>query len=409
MPINNGSSIYDVWKKDSLLYIATSTSLYKISLKDLKDVKPPVNYLLSVIINNKDSIWSNNREYKHTENNLQFRVSSPFYSSPSIVYFKYRLVGSYDTTWQKTSAWQRTITYASLTPGDYTFEAVAVNFKNEEALQRIIYSFTINRPWYYQYWFLLSAFAVLLTLVFIIAKKRINAIKKRDQSIIENLSLQNELRKSLLATIKTQMNPHFIFNALNTIQSYVYQNDKRSVSNYMGKFSGLIRKILDGSNKSKIRLSEEIELLELYIALEKARFEDDLHTEIIVDEKLQVDDVYIPPMLIQPYVENAINHGLFHKKGDKNLSIIFRCSGINPNCFEIIIEDDGIGIPRSKEINLNRKNHTSFATSATGRRLELINQTLKEEIVLEVKEKGNGAGISSGTIIQMLIPMDYQN
>jgi LytS/YehU family sensor histidine kinase len=218
-------------------------------------------------------------------------------------------------------------------------------------------------------------------------------MKKRDLYVIEKLTLQNELRKSLLKTIVTQMNPHFIFNAMNTIQSFVYKNDKRSVSNYMGKFSELIRKILDTSNISSISLKEEIDILELYLDLEKARFESDFSVDLIIEPELDLENIQIPPMFIQPCIENAIKHGLFHKKGMRHLKIIIAYDDAQKEYIRIEIDDDGIGRTRSREINKTLyANHKSFAGSAMESRVDLINQTIDKKISLFVIDKEDQAG-----------------
>jgi LytS/YehU family sensor histidine kinase len=151
----------------------------------------------------------------------------------------------------------------------------------------------------------------------------------------------------MLASIKSQMNPHFLFNALNTIQAYIYTNDKENASVYLGKFSELTRRILEMSNKDCVPLSEEIKSLSLYLELEKIRFEDLLHYTFEVDPALQPDFVYIPSMLIQPYVENAIKHGLLHKKDDRQLWIKFIKER---DCLMVIIDDNGIGRKRSAQL-----------------------------------------------------------
>jgi LytS/YehU family sensor histidine kinase len=142
--------------------------------------------------------------------------------------------------------------------------------------------------------------------------------KKMNKSKLmeEKFELEKELNRSVLTSIKSQLNPHFFYNALNTIQSFVYMDDRKNASNYLGRFSKLTRTILEMSEKETISLKEEIEALTLYLELEKMRFEDSFSFEMNyqgVDAELE----NIPPMLIQPYVENAVKHGLLHKKGNK--------------------------------------------------------------------------------------------
>ena len=202
------------------------------------------------------------------------------------------------------------------------------------------------------------------------------------------------------------MNPHFIFNALNTIQGFVYFNDKKSASGYLGKFSQLIRKILDSSNKQTITLAEEIEILQLYTDIEKVRFGDSFNVTIHIDPALDQEYLLIPPMLIQPYVENSIKHGVFHMQGVKTLLITIRAAE-EENVIEVVIDDNGIGRERSREINKNRMAHDSFATAANEKRIDLINQSVDKQMTLKIIDKINKDGSPAGTTVIISIPMVF--
>ncbi len=168
------------------------------------------------------------------------------------------------------------------------------------------------------------------------------------------------------------MNPHFIFNALNSIQDYIVLNQKNLASDYLGKFADLIRNYLHFSDTGEISIKEEVHNLNLYLELEKLRFEDVLTYSFTVDEKLNSDTIKIPTMLIQPYVENALKHGLLHKRKDRILSISITKK--SDKVIECIVEDNGVGREKSKEIkSKNQQQHQSFASTATSQRLELLN------------------------------------
>jgi LytS/YehU family sensor histidine kinase len=201
------------------------------------------------------------------------------------------------------------------------------------------------------------------------------------------------------------MNPHFIFNTLNTIQGLIYKNDKNSSTKYIGKFSELVRDILKNSNQEIISLEEEISHLSTYLELEKMRFEDDLKITLTVDESLDKTNIMLPPILVQPYVENAIFHGLFHKKGEKNLVIQFRKSQKH-NYLEIIIDDDGIGRAMSKQLNTQRRKHESFAISAIERRINLLNQSLNRKIEIDIIDKADNLQNTAGTSVTISIPIN---
>jgi LytS/YehU family sensor histidine kinase len=202
------------------------------------------------------------------------------------------------------------------------------------------------------------------------------------------------------------MNPHFIFNALNTIQGFVYSSDKKSASGYLGKFSQLIRKILDSSNKQTITLGEEIEILKLYTDIEKARFGESFNVAINIDPELDQEYILIPPMFIQPYVENSIKHGVFHKQGDKTLLLTIG-KAEEEDIIEVVIDDNGIGRERSREINKNRMAHLSFATAANEKRIDIINQTVEKKTKLKIIDKINRDGSPAGTTVIIHIPLVF--
>lgn len=214
---------------------------------------------------------------------------------------------------------------------------------------------------------------------------------------------QTELQRSEseLKAIKAQMNPHFIFNALNSIQEMFFIGDKRLANEHLGKFSQLTREILKASGKQFISLSEEIEMLKKYLELEGLRFENDYSFSVTVNDEDIADDIMLPPMLIQPYVENAIRHGLLHKKGAKNISVHFEFDEEKKQ-LACTITDNGVGRKASAEINAGRKQlHESFSTSANAKRLELLNQNRDEKIGVQYED------LTEGTRVSILIPVNY--
>ena len=202
------------------------------------------------------------------------------------------------------------------------------------------------------------------------------------------------------------MNPHFFFNALNTLQSYILSNEKTEAISYLSKFSKLTRSILEMSEMDTIPIEEEIQTLKNYLDLEKGRFNGDFSYHIELDDSLNGLEYSIPTLLLQPFVENAIKHGLLHKTGKKNLSIAF----INQDQFiKIIVDDDGIGRERSAELNnIKNASHISFATQSLQQRIELLNINKKDKITLTYTDKHN----KQGTTVTLLIPKiqpDYES
>jgi LytS/YehU family sensor histidine kinase len=230
--------------------------------------------------------------------------------------------------------------------------------------------------------------------------------KEKVEKKIKETELQKRINDMSFSALRSQMNPHFIFNALNTVQSYVYANDKKSATNYLGKFSELIRKVLDNSSKRAITLQEEIELLQLYVDIEKARFGDNFYAAIETDPTLDIEYTLVPPMLIQPYIENATKHGLLHKQGEKNLTVTFQNTE-DDESIQIIIDDNGVGRETSKELNSKKLNHNSFANGANEKRIGLMGQLYNKKASVEIIDKKNLDGSAAGTKVVINIPAKF--
>lgn len=210
-------------------------------------------------------------------------------------------------------------------------------------------------------------------------------------------SKQQKLANNLLAlkSLRTQMNPHFIFNALNSVNNYIAINDERNANRYLSEFSTLMRAVLENSDEDFIPLAKELELLELYVRLEHMRFQDKFDYAIRVDETVKVSDFQIPPMLLQPYIENAIWHGLRYKeeKGMLNISI----SKIEDEILQIVIEDNGIGRERSMELKTkNQLRQKSKGMGNIKKRISILNDMYKDKVdvmISDLLEDGQGTKV----------------
>ncbi|NOS93700.1 MAG: histidine kinase [Cyclobacteriaceae bacterium] len=220
------------------------------------------------------------------------------------------------------------------------------------------------------------------------------------------LEIEKQYRASELKAIRSQMNPHFLFNALNSIQEYIMLNEKKLAGKYLGKFADLMRIYLQHSQSKSVTIQEEMEALRLYLELEKLRFNESFVYTIGVGDSIDTYSMSIPSLLVQPYVENAIKHGLLHKKQEQKLSIYFDLDS-HQKFIICTIEDNGVGRVKSAEINRMRDpNHKSFATEATKTRLELLNYnnmdyTIGEQLIDLYDE----AGQALGTRVILNIPL----
>lgn len=279
------------------------------------------------------------------------------------------------------------------------------------AQQQILDRLKAKQQWLY----FLVALAVLCLLAFYflyryrLAQLRLysDLAKEKMAKQVQEAEYRRNMNQNTLAMLISQMNPHFIFNALNTVQSYIYSNNKELAISYLGKFGELTRKILDNSRKEAIPLEEELLLLDLYLDIEQARFGSELEISVHVADEVDTESYYIPPMLIQPFVENAIKHGLLHVNGKKKLAIRITKPKTAVGGLEISIDDNGVGRKRSMELNRLRKGHRPFASDANNRRIELINFHLddpKHKIHLKIIDKEDQDGTALGTTALLSVP-----
>lgn len=222
---------------------------------------------------------------------------------------------------------------------------------------------------------------------------------RKQKTQLDNISKQ--LAEMQLAALRSQMNPHFIFNALNSIKKFVLKNEAENADKYLGKFSRLIRSILDTSRDDKISLQKEIEMLTLYLELEKLRFGKKLDYVIEVDSLLREQNLFIPTMVIQPFVENAILHGIMHRENDGKVLISF---SDKQTYLEINIRDNGIGRKMSGDLQQSKINrHTSLGIEVTAARLFALKYTPEIPAGIEIIDlEENGA--ATGTLVKVFIP-----
>ncbi|MEQ8471746.1 MAG: histidine kinase [Marinoscillum sp.] len=227
-----------------------------------------------------------------------------------------------------------------------------------------------------------------------------------DMELVETkkrLEIEQQYRASELKALRSQMNPHFMFNALNSIQEYIMLNEKKLAGKYLGKFADLMRTYLNHSQRKSVSVQDEVDALKLYLELEKLRFEDTLNYEVFVDPEIDPEDSKLPALLIQPFVENALKHGLLHQHGQRILQVKFSVEGRSLLC-EII--DNGIGRKASEAINHSRNSvHHSYATGAIKERIDLINYALIEQVTEVTNDLVDAQGVPIGTHVMIKIPL----
>jgi ligand-binding sensor domain-containing protein len=326
------------------------------------------------------------------DNHVSIWLEALNYKNPEYNRFYYRL--SDEKSWNSTDDINALLQYNQLNPKKYTLEFYAEDILSgvKSPIQQI--TFQIPKKWWQELWLLALSVLLAFGVGFLIFKWWLKRYQNK-QKLKENLWV------SQLKAIKTQMNPHFLYNVLNTVQGLVYGNRKSEASDLLGNFSDLMRKMLESSEKPYISLKEELENLRLYLELEKIRFEDSSFHYQISSDVHNLQEYQIPSMLLQPFAENAVKHGLLHKKGDKNLWIQVEKyrEGI-----KIIIDDNGVGREQAQEIRQRQhKKSTQFAGSAIAQRIDLINKMNQFKIDLQIIDKKNSTGEALGTKVEIVV------
>lgn len=371
--------IFDFCLQENQLWIAHSKGLQKVNFENIKKkTDKPMLMLENILVNGKSNQPAHNR-LSPEEKKVTFILRSPSLLHRENIRYHYRLLGA-EESWNIAAYEDHRVTYSALRPGNYTFEAKAEN--NGIYSAPIIYSFTILNPFYLRWWFVSIFIVSLALLVFYLFKRQIGKQQEKANQI-------NELHASRLIAIQSQMNPHFIFNSLNSIQDLVLKGDMDNSYSSITRFSNLVRRTLNQSDKDFIEFEEEIKTIELYLGFEKLRFKSELEFSLNTN---QISEILIPPMLIQPFIENALLHGLLHKEGQKILRIDFFMKEETLYC---VIEDNGIGREHARKIQeRQRSGHESFATKAITKRFDILKHFFKEELGVSYEDSSNGTKVT---------------
>ncbi len=334
----------------------------------------------------------------YTENFIQLEFASLLFNNSNQTQYAYKLEGA-DKNWIY-SGNRNMVSYSGLSSGQYLFKVKAYNNDGVWSNNDLVLIITIHPPFYKTWWFITIAIIALLLAIYSYNKMRIAQVKKEEKL---KASFKQQIAETEMKALRAQMNPHFIFNSLNSIQKYILQKDNFTASQYLTKFSRLIRLILDHSNEKNIVLSSEIELLTLYMEMEALRFENKFNYEVKIDKAINIHALEIPSMLIQPYIENAIWHGLLHKESKGNLYITFNKNSTNN--LVIIIHDDGVGRDKAAELKskqiLKKK---SYGMQITQDRINIINQTQNTNATCNIEDSTDKNGAINGTIVTLTLP-----
>lgn len=351
----------------------------------------------SAILSRASINYINSLELSHDKNTLAFKFAALQYNIPEKLEYRYRLQGL-NKKWVFTGN-NNTATYTNLEPGRYTLLINATNTSGKWSSHIRKLTILIHPPYWQTWWFRAMIILLAVSAITILMRLRIKSIRNKDRQKMLHERESNELEALVL---KAQMNPHFIFNCLNSIKALIQENEKSTAISYLTTFSKLIRSQLNNAKK-EISLREELETIRLYLELEALRFKDKIRYEINTDPDIDLFSVYIPPLLLQPFVENAIIHGILPLDREGNITIrVFKTGqGIT-----FTIEDNGIGRQQAELFrNLKKPGHDSKGTLLTDRRLKLHNALNAHEIEIETIDKMTLEGTPAGTLVKITLKM----
>lgn len=387
-----GKSGIDFFHPDSI-----QPSHYKprVWIKDFKLFNQSVpidnsskNYLLA-----EDISFTKHITLEHDQNVLTFDYVALDFSSPGSIQYAYMLEG-FDQEWQYVGA-KRSVTFTNLDEGKYTFRVKATNsdgiWISEEASIQIY----VKAPWWQTGWFLTIALLAFAGLTMAVYRYRIHQMTLRAR-------LNQRISEVKMEALRAQMNPHFIFNCLSSLKSYVEQNETVKASTHLSKFARLLRDVLDYAKFEVIPLEKEIEIVRRYVELEQMRYKN-FEFRIETDPSLLLRTIAIPPLLLQPYIENAIWHGLQRKTTGGGL-LLLTVSKLGTDC-QIEITDNGIGRTAARMHRVNSlRTHHSHGLNITAERIQLFNSRSGYKASVEITDMVAAQGLAAGTRIVLCFP-----
>lgn len=382
------NQLYVIFENSVMKYVSKAETKPQASNIFLSSFKINFQDTSLVKISSKDSI----KLFKHNENTFEFLFDVINFIDSEKDKFRYRLKG-FQEIWTDFSN-ERKVNFMNLKPGLYKLEIQSKNIHTGYLSDIFEVQFKIKKPWWETVIFYISLVFVLIGIIWLIFTIRFRRLNKEKRQQIE---LNKKIAETEMKALQSQMNPHFVFNAITAIQNYVLGNDIDNANMYLTWFSNLLRQTLNNASEKFISLYEEINYLNNYINLEKLRFNNSFSTEIKVDKSIDPEYVLIPPMLLQPLIENSIKHGLVHKIKNGNIKLSFTKQNDLLLCSVI---DNGIGRQASQK-NKKQKIHRSKGLEIVKDRIQLLN-TSETSYMLNIVDIENKT--DTGTHIQLFLP-----
>ena len=387
-----------LYADSSVIYVGTPAGLSYFNETKVNHSEGCILHLMSIWNAGKDRIGDTaSLVIPYSDKHVRFEFAGISYRSVGGVLYRYRMA-ALDTGWQETK--ETFLEYPTLPSGKYVFQMQAINkFGNRSALLSL--PFVVVTPFWQTGWFYGFIIVAFLLLTWLFVNMRIKSIRRRQR---EREELTHRMAEMENTALQAQMNPHFIFNCLNSIQQYVFDQEVLAANKYLTGFARLIRATLHNSSRAFISLTDEIEYLSTYLSLEKLRFKEKMDYVIETDPSINPGQYIIPPMLIQPFVENSMRHGLRHKTTGKGY--IYIGISLSANRLVVAVEDNGIG--RKQAAAYKTREHIEYQSkgmSLTADRIRMMNVKYNDSIRIEVIDLQDSTGQPAGTRVVMQFPL----
>ncbi|AUC85091.1 hypothetical protein CW731_07215 [Polaribacter sp. ALD11] len=393
----NSLNISEIIPFKNELFLSSNKGLFKLNKEKAFKKRTIYDfYFKNILVDNVEVPEKEKYELNSSVKKIEFNFHNNGFLSEDNLIYQYKLIdASNNSKWNNLEVKASQLIFNNLAADNYTLKLRATDINENKTTTIKSIKIIVKPPFYKEWWFRLSLILLVTAIVRHLSNLRVKKIRLRQKELLEKEQIQKQLVYSKLKNLQSQMNPHFTFNALNSIQNLVLKGNKHDAYDYLTKFSLLIRENLNMSEKSFVTVEEEIKMLTKYLELEQLRFRDNFEYDInLIND---ISEIKIPTMIIQPYVENAIKHGLLNKQeGRRKLLLSFKKSVTSLIC---IVEDNGVGIEKAKEINKNKQHYKkSFSTGAIEEKMIFLKEYYKTDIGITYQK------VQEGTRVVIKIP-----
>ncbi|MBP7822039.1 MAG: histidine kinase [Saprospiraceae bacterium] len=390
--------VQDLCITDKKLYAATNKGLYVINnFEDKYSISKPKCYLNKIKVMADDQPINVPLELKYNKNFLSFEFIGLSYSALGKIDYYYNMVGLDNVMHQRD---EPIISYTSIPPGEYAFKVMAHDFTNDVYSDELVIPIKVNYPFWRTWTFSITSFLMGGFLIYYFVKRREKRLlMEKDKA----MSIERKFSELELQALQAQLNPHFIFNALQSIQLYITTSNTVQANHFLTSFAKLMRHFLEASKQKFITLEAELKMIEMYMEIEQLRYgKEKLYYEIDVEKGIDTDDYQVPSLLLQTFVENAINHGIKYKIGRGTVAISVKTNELNQ--LEITIKDDGIGREKAEQIKqVNSMGHQSRGLEILMDRLSTIKSIEKLDISVKFNDIVGPDNSIQGTQVDILL------